>query len=70
MASKNGLLLQDFALYCLDHPEERFWQALRNWSRINFIIAADSIAWNCGEPEGWTNERDTFYWEGKNGEKK
>ena len=24
--------LKSFIAYCEQHPEERFWQALRNWS--------------------------------------
>lgn len=62
--SKNWKMLGSFLNYCLDHPEYRFWQALRNWAReyidpdINFIIAA---------PMGWLDNpevsEDTFYWE-------
>lgn len=29
---KNKKLLNSFVDYCLKHPNERFWQALRNWS--------------------------------------
>jgi len=25
-------LLTEFTEYCKEHPQERFWQALRNWS--------------------------------------
>jgi len=30
--SKNVAALISFNNYCEAHPEERFWQALRNWS--------------------------------------
>lgn len=49
--NKNKENLLDFIKYCLDHPEERFWQALRNWSGFDFITATRGD-WNC----------DTFYW--------
>ena len=26
-------LLVSFTDYCVAHPEQRFWQALRNWAR-------------------------------------
>lgn len=49
------ILLESFAEYCGNHPEERFWQALRNWSKRK-IIQADG--------------QDTFFWEGRYGMKK
>lgn len=36
--SKNSKTLRKFVQYSLDHPELRFWQALRNWSKVNFIL--------------------------------
>lgn len=41
--NKNARLLSSFILYCETHPDERFWQALRNWSRVPFIYAADFL---------------------------
>lgn len=35
--SKNNQLLKYFTAYCEQHPEERFWQALRNFSGYAFI---------------------------------
>ena len=29
--------LKSFIDYCVAHPQERFWQALRNWSGFSFI---------------------------------
>jgi hypothetical protein len=55
-------LLDSFVLYCMEHPHERFWQALLGWVsqtdreavkiRVEF---ADGVL------------ADTFYWEQKNG---
>lgn len=61
--SKNSKQLVSFTNYCFKHPEERFWQALRNWNQIenpkqNFILTAEI------DPSGiqnWFKERDTFY---------
>lgn len=30
--TRSGRTLASFTLYCLQNPEQRFWQALRNWS--------------------------------------
>lgn len=62
--TRNSKLLQQFAAYCRDHPDERFWQALRNWSGCGFILAADYS--NKFPNKFWDNESDTFHWEGRN----
>lgn len=54
--SKNQTVLEDFTEYCKKHPEERFWQALRNWSNALSILYKDSIQ---------EESKDTFYWQGK-----
>jgi hypothetical protein len=54
--TRNSAVLRDFVAYCVRHPHERFWQALRNWSGYNFILVSGKY---CGEG------RDTFSWEGK-----
>lgn len=64
MDNRNQELLKDFTEYCVSHPTERFWQALRNWSEVPFIIASQEPVFNLGgnvDPL-----KDTFYWEGKN----
>ncbi len=55
--NKNKYLLDSFVEYCNEHPDHRFWQALRNWSGNHFIM----VKQYCGPL------KDTFYWEGKNG---
>lgn len=56
---RSGRTLISFLVYCIAHPEERFWQALRNWCGANFV--AVSMRGNT-----WT---DTFYWEGRDDDK-
>lgn len=69
MKSRNTL--SSFIRYCVNHPQERFWQALRNWSDYNFILASDIAPVDLTAPcyvEGDT--RDTFYLEGRRHDEK
>ena len=51
--SRNKKSLESFAKYCKENPEQRFFQALRNWYGIAFIgISSDREHW-----------KDTFYLE-------
>lgn len=43
MPTRNSEALASFVAYCQAHPQERFWQALRNWSKWHFIFGADSL---------------------------
>ncbi len=62
--SQNHKVANDFYMYCMTHPKERFWQALRNWSGKNFIWTSKI---QIGEMKKPANElEDTFYWDGKN----
>lgn len=55
--SKNHKLLKSLSRYCEAHPEERFWQAVRNWGNFSYLVAVDK-----------KNKMgaDTFYWTKKN----
>jgi hypothetical protein len=63
--------LNDFVIYCTNHPEQRFWQALRNWSGYDKIVAVEVKYLPVPEPNplmesGYSEQhRDTFYFEGK-----
>ena len=57
--SKNYAVATDFFAYCVAHPEERFWQALRNWSSFNYIIGQRMTK------DLVMTEGDTFDFEGK-----
>ena len=58
--SKNEKLLEDFTDYCVQHKGERFWQALRNWSKASAIYYQKE-----GSPLLDTDIQDTFYFERK-----
>jgi hypothetical protein len=60
MASPNKNLetLGSLVDYCYEHPELRFWQALRNWAGAKFILVSE-------ECPVFNNQQDTFYWKGK-----
>lgn len=38
---KNKQLLDDFTKFCTEHPELRFWQALRVWTGKDVLIGQD-----------------------------
>jgi len=59
--SKNYKLAFSFLDYCLEHPNERFWQALRNWSRFESIYVGKINA-----QVDAIRAIDTFYFKGKN----
>jgi hypothetical protein len=62
MKTRNSEVLTDFIAYCLLHPDERFWQALRNWVGVKFIVFASRFDYDyCS----FLGTRDTFYFEGK-----
>lgn len=55
---KSKKTLDSFVTYCENHPEERFWQALRNWSGSSFILFSANYDLETGRFEGI---EDTFY---------
>ena len=54
--NKNKELLKSFTEYCDSHKELRFWQALRNWADIDYLLAKTD-----------DKTEDTFYWTDKDG---
>lgn len=52
--ARHHKVLMGFLNYCHDHPEERFWQALSNWSGYPRVLVETS-----------NGHYDTFYWEGR-----
>jgi hypothetical protein len=67
--TRNSETLADFAAFCLQHPELRFWQALRVWADVYSVLVTPSAGKTYGEmfrgPHGPCC--DTFPWEGRNG---
>lgn len=59
--NKNKELLDSFVAFCNEHPEYRFWQALRNWCGWPFVYVSDSLIKTVSGDQ--TRVRDTFYWE-------
>lgn len=57
---KSGVLLTSFARYCVEHKEQRFWQALCNWANVQSIHIVREVSKNAVE------YIDTWYMEGKN----
>lgn len=61
--SKNVTLRNHFVQYCIDHPQERFWQALRNWSPWNFIIGINDLSVDLEQRISDSGGVDTFHLE-------
>ena len=57
---KSGALLTSFARYAVEHPEQRFWQALCNWANVQSIHIVRDVTKDA------INYVDTWYMEGKN----
>ncbi len=55
--NRNSDKLVSFTKYCIEHPEERFWQALRNWSEYSFVIGRKIHKLDTDVYD----EEDTFY---------
>lgn len=60
--SRNSELLASFIKYCLENPQLRFWQALRNWCGWGFVLVANGKLNKRGDLE-LMNVTDTFGWE-------
>lgn len=61
--TRNSELLASFVEYCTLHPDLRFWQALRNWAGINFVLASELPPYELSK-QG--NLVDTYAWEVRN----
>jgi len=59
---KSKKTLDSFVAYCKENPEQRFWQALRNWSGYGFIFGCNAIRHGDADK---SNLEDTFYKEEK-----
>ena len=55
--NKNKEKLLSFLQFCRQHPQERFWQALRNWSEATAIYYEK---YEKGVDDNVCE--DTFYW--------
>lgn len=58
---KSKELLDSFNKYCNEHKEERFWQALRNWSGYSFIFGTKKDTVWAKDCINTTDLEDTFY---------
>lgn len=65
MPNRNSEVLADFVKYCEAHPDERFWQALRNWSNHSFVYVSNTPRYNIDMKREHEYLTDTFYSETK-----
>lgn len=57
---KSAKELLSFIQYCIAHPEDRFWQAVRNWSGYHFVLVSDVAASKGMTDSPYAQLRDTF----------
>lgn len=57
---KSGKQLVSLIHYCMTHPDERFWQALRSWSGYHAVMVVDKVP-GMGADGLVNKEYDTFY---------
>lgn len=62
MTTRNSETLASFVAYCVAHPTERFWQALRNWAKVNFVLTFSGSVFQIPDDSQFV---DTFNWEGR-----
>jgi hypothetical protein len=64
---RSQTLLDSFVNYCQEHPEERFWQALRNWCGWSFVLVTQKSLFSDFPKVKVSiplkDLDDTFYWE-------
>jgi hypothetical protein len=56
---KSSKQLDSFFIYCIEHPNLRFWQALLAWSGYSFIYG--SVEPDLGNLPDVNSLEDTFY---------
>ncbi len=65
--TRNSAALASFVAYCEANPEQRFWQALRNWSGHDYVATIDvpyeDDMWGFVLRHG-TPVKNTFFLEG------
>jgi hypothetical protein len=67
--TRNAEALASFVAYCEANPEQRFWQALRNWSRYDYVLGYNGEVYGLYALAEKTRTRlhDTFNLEGLSG---
>lgn len=63
--TRNSKLLQEFSEYCNSNTDQRFWQALRNWSGADYIMCCNGDEFDVRTADDM-GMKDTYYWENKN----
>jgi len=59
---KSHKLLSSFIEYCLDNPNQRFWQALVNWSGYNKIFVLKEVIINERRVINYNEELEDVYY--------
>lgn len=67
---KSKELLENFTAYCAENPEQRFFQALRNWLKVEAVLVwrpkkTSACMMDYSAPFADMGLEDLFYWESK-----
>lgn len=62
--TRNSEVLASFVAFCQQHPDQRFWQALRNWCEMPFVLVSHLAPHDLLGTTSQAAIYDTFYWEG------
>jgi hypothetical protein len=65
MKPKSIQLAENFLHYCQQNPSQRFWQALRNWACVGYILTSQHATIHLPQGKFMDEVKDTFYWESK-----
>jgi hypothetical protein len=63
MRTRDSETLDSFVEYCHAHPDQRFWQALRNWSGWQHVLVSNDSDFVLNQVTTGRIQ-DTFDWEG------
>jgi len=64
--TQNSEMLDSLIEYCQAHPDQRFWQALRNWSGWQHVLVSNDSDFVVSQTTVG-KVHDTFNWEGLKG---
>lgn len=55
--TRNSEMPDSLVEYCRAHPDQRFWQALRNWSGWQHVLVSNDSDFVLSKAAGWKNPR-------------
>ena len=65
MVMRSAPEMASFLIYCEQHPELRFWQAMVEWTGVAYDDGEKywGVVLTCDHPACLSGGEDTYYWE-------